>query len=926
MEKQKSPVSVQKTSCTRETKKTFNYVRLWLLIVLTVFLFGSFSFLSACKDPPEEKEFTLTFNYGEGVSVPAAFPTSMTVRERFRFSADDFPEYNFPEVRRRTGYTFNGWWSLPNGAGTRYTHLAEEEDGDVPEFTFSHNSTAYIHWIVNDYTLSFNISGTPNDLWHEKTRQVFFDSVLGELPVPDRTDFWGWFASIDGVETRFTEETVFRIPRSLTLYARFDVTHLLMLDFDDGVTQSEEFRFIPGREIEHDTFPYNPLRRGHNFLGWQNEKTGDLYFGSGSIPTFLDYEDVRLIAQWELAEYGITLNYQNIETGLFEGNHIHPNQILIRYGELFNLPNPQESSFRRFGHDFAGWWTLPNGLGRQFVHGTPYTLPASEPLPASIGLFAHWTPMERTITLNYMDGRTTGPFTVSVTYGDEIGSGLPLEPLREHFRFGGWWFRGGRGVCPEGNDIDACIVCRTHGQTPQIFTPDIVFEFEHNITLQALWFGSEGLSFERRFTPLGGFNDYFVVSVDREFDGTFGAVIAIPDFWEDLPVVAVASEGFNFSELQSAGINLSHLTGIILPRNVREIGQYAFAGLPSLTTIDLSSVHLIRTGAFMNCTALVNITNISSLTGAGAMAFRNTGLVSITIPNGIIDLDVSEDDDEGRINPEFGRVKIANGMFEGNRNLTTVVMPANLVQIGASAFADCVLLTVTAFPASLRFIGDNAFSGCSALTGERLLENSSVEEIGASAFRNTGLSTATNLYLPSVLRFVGEHAFSGSIEIEGSEPDSTVTIGTGPQNVHINIVLVDCLPECFPTDCLSGCEPECETDCDIRHYCLPECFPPPCQTECLPECEADNCVPHCTTDLCLPGCGFSECVPHCTPEKCLPHCVLPAVHRQLTMFSTSFGTNANLRFFVPEGNRHVYIDIFGSMFPGRFDPPLSSTD
>jgi hypothetical protein len=111
---------------------------------------------------------------------------------------------------------------------------------------------------------------------------------------------------------------------------------------------------------------------------------------------------------------------------------------------------------------------------------------------------------------------------------------------------------------------------------------------------------------------------------------------------------------------------------LIIPNSVNSIGDRAFCGCSSLTSITIpNSVTNIGEFAFSGCSGLTNITIPNTLTKIGEYAFSGcSGLTSINIPNSI--------------------TGIGQKMFQGCTSLTSVTIPNTVSSIGYCAFANCI--------------------------------------------------------------------------------------------------------------------------------------------------------------------------------------------------------------------------------------------
>lgn len=101
-------------------------------------------------------------------------------------------------------------------------------------------------------------------------------------------------------------------------------------------------------------------------------------------------------------------------------------------------------------------------------------------------------------------------------------------------------------------------------------------------------------------------------------------------------------------------------------------------------------------------------------------------------------------------------VGVDAGAFDGNEELTKVVLPEYLEAVGDYAFRGCVNLAEVEFPTSLRTIGSQSFYGCEALTEVTLPEG--LESIGGNGF--WFCDSLATVYLPDSLREIGGAAFA----------------------------------------------------------------------------------------------------------------------------------------------------------------------
>ena len=245
-----------------------------------------------------------------------------------------------------------------------------------------------------------------------------------------------------------------------------------------------------------------------------------------------------------------------------------------------------------------------------------------------------------------------------------------------------------------------------------------------------------------------------------------------------------------------AFLNCTALTDISLPSTITSIGSQAFSGC---TGIGINGITLpaglisIGDSAFYNCTGLKNITIPASVTSIGDSVFRYcNSLTGITVDgsnqyyaseNGILynkaktRLIIAPGAISGNISLPASVSSIDNSAFSGCRNLTGITILAGITSIGEYTFSGCENLTTVSLPAGLISIGNNAFSYCAGLTGITI--PAGVTSIGSYAFSNcTGLTGSISI--PASVTSIGSYAFSNCTGLTGSIsiPASVTSIGS----------------------------------------------------------------------------------------------------------------------------------------------------
>jgi hypothetical protein len=257
-----------------------------------------------------------------------------------------------------------------------------------------------------------------------------------------------------------------------------------------------------------------------------------------------------------------------------------------------------------------------------------------------------------------------------------------------------------------------------------------------------------------------------------------------------LLVLAMTMHAQDFSYTTNGGtITITDYTGaggvVVVPGMitglpVTAIGDLAFYNT-AVTNITIpDSVTTIGDQAFSDCYALTSITIPNSVTNIGDYAFNFClGLTNVTIPSSVPSLGNSAFASCWRLTSvtiPAGVTNIGTKAFTDSRSLTNVTMLNGVATIGDSAFATCLKLTTVVLPNSVVTIGNNAFSDCRSLTN--LTIPNGLTSIGRKAFYQCWSLTLTSPALPNSVTTIGDSAFDSCIKLKSvTIPSSLTTIG-----------------------------------------------------------------------------------------------------------------------------------------------------
>lgn len=240
---------------------------------------------------------------------------------------------------------------------------------------------------------------------------------------------------------------------------------------------------------------------------------------------------------------------------------------------------------------------------------------------------------------------------------------------------------------------------------------------------------------------------------------------------------------------QADGVN-SLPTQLSVLGNASTSAAYVFQNCTSLGNITIpDGVTSIAKYNFSGCTALSSVTLGANVTAIYPRAFENcTSLTSITLPDGLLNLGVSQNITDSHTAAGSGSSSTTitssnllgtsasnNGAFVGS-GLTSITIPASVKAIGPDAFSGCVGLASVTIEgladgtSALLGIGARAFNGCTLLSQSFTIPES-VDYVGAYAFAGTGI-TGVTWNSPSIVR---EYTFSGCTALQSVTLNDDIT-------------------------------------------------------------------------------------------------------------------------------------------------------
>ena len=255
------------------------------------------------------------------------------------------PYGELPTPAARAGYTFGGWYTGPNGTGTKITPTTIVQAGA---------KGIYPHWVQLTYTVAFVPNGGSGTMGKQTIAPGKSAKLSANTFSKQDNVFLGWATSANG-EVVYADKAFVKdlaaVGQSVTFYAQWAVQKY-SVKFSGNKGKLPKGKKMKTLAMTYGTAKKLPknlfTRKGYVFLGWSlSKKGGTIYPNKASVKNLTTKGGtVTLHAQWAKKAYKVAF-YANAKDA--KGKMAAQ---AMTYGKAKKL---SANKFTRKGYVFKGW-------------------------------------------------------------------------------------------------------------------------------------------------------------------------------------------------------------------------------------------------------------------------------------------------------------------------------------------------------------------------------------------------------------------------------------------------------------------------------------------------------------------------------------------------------------------------------------------
>lgn len=321
-------------------------------------------------------------------------------------------------VPTKSGYTFIGYYSSPDGVGTQYYN---SNGRSVTKSDIGRETTLYAYWAAQSYSVEHYVMGTDGTypaspeytekLANRNGVEIYLPSLVDtSLLVPNGIVFS--YATLDG--TRATTVTIDKSTSVVRIYYMRCTYSVSLSKGDEVKSVSGAGTYCYGARVIIDA----KTEDAYSWFGWidlaDDSVVSNQYRYTFEMPT----KNVSLEASANNEMFVITLDAN--------GGYCGTSQMVVSYGEYFSERLP--SAYRN-GYQFGGWSYEQDG--------DPIDQSMTYELEHNTTLYAIWTSTEPLITLD-VQGGVDGQRNIYIAYGEALPS-IGELPTKEGYVFSGYY-------------------------------------------------------------------------------------------------------------------------------------------------------------------------------------------------------------------------------------------------------------------------------------------------------------------------------------------------------------------------------------------------------------------------------------------------------------------------------------------------------
>ncbi|MBR4519984.1 MAG: InlB B-repeat-containing protein, partial [Paludibacteraceae bacterium] len=408
--------------------------------------------------------YTVTFGYGTGGTAVTASATTAggALTSGDYVAAGD--EVTFTQTPA-TGYTFKGWYTTADGNTTVTTMgVSDNELNDIAA-----NATVYAQYTPNNYTVTFD-AATNGGACGTPSKSVTFDAAYGDLPEATKGAkvFAGWYTTASGEGTQVTAETIVSNAANHTIYARFEDTYSVTIQYKSGDVTLKPNGSTTASATALSPEVTAPEFLGYTFTGW-----------TGTSATFANASSATTTVNVTAATT-ITANYSAIPTVYFK-NNLGWEHVYVTFDNTWSSDAPCNNGkpyyeMTQMGESDIFYCVIPGDVVSSWAWNIAFDnhgFSASE----NVGTFS--------------GGFNTGEFIGRGDFASEATMFIPYNGDKEG-RNGGTYYRTGCWMKYNSTDPGYKVYANTYKEgsggvavagTPVLLTADIAGGYEFKATV-----------------------------------------------------------------------------------------------------------------------------------------------------------------------------------------------------------------------------------------------------------------------------------------------------------------------------------------------------------------------------------------------------------------------------------------------------------